>query len=94
MENEETEVKPSMHKYANCSFCGGGVVEKKIRIDYRTGDELVVFENVPTGVCGQCGEKYYTAKVAKALEQMARDKTFINKVIPVPVKSFPETAVI
>lgn len=82
------------HEYADCSFCGGKVMEKKIQVDYRTGDELVVFENVPAGVCRQCGEKYYTAKVVKVLEQMARDKTIAGRIIHVPVKSFTEKRVI
>lgn len=82
------------HEYADCSFCGGKVTEKKIKVDYRTGDELVVFENVPAGVCRQCGEKYYTAKVVKTLEQMARDKTIEGRIIHVPVKSFTEKRVI
>jgi hypothetical protein len=30
---------------------------------------LYIFQNVPAGVCQQCGEKYLTAKVAKEIEQ-------------------------
>lgn len=78
------------HEYADCSFCGGKVTEKKVKVDYRTGDELIVFENVPAGVCGQCGERYYTAKVAKALKKMARDKTVADRIIHVPVKPYAE----
>lgn len=81
------------HEYSDCSFCGGKVKEKKTQVDYRTGDELIVFENVPAGACRQCGEKYYTAKVVKALEQMARDKTIVGRTIHVPVKSFTEKRV-
>ncbi len=77
------------HEYADCSFCGGKVIEKKVKVDYRIGENLTIFENVPAGVCRQCGEKYFTAQVAKALEQMARDKSFVDKIISVPVKSFP-----
>jgi YgiT-type zinc finger domain-containing protein len=87
--------KGMKHEYANCSFCGGKVVENKVKVDYRTtGDELVVFEDVPAGVCEQCGEKYYTAKVARALELMAKDKSLAGKVVSVPVKSFPESMAI
>jgi YgiT-type zinc finger domain-containing protein len=82
------------HHYAECSFCGGRVAEKRVQVDYRLGDELMVFENVPAGVCMQCGERYYTAKVVKTLELISRDRTFPGKVIHVSVKSFPETAAI
>ena len=76
------------HKYGDCSLCGGKVIEKNVSVDYRSGKELIIFEHVPAGVCQQCGEKYYTAKVAKVLEQMAMDKSSPGKVIAVPVKSF------
>ena len=82
------------HQYADCSFCGGQVAEQKVQVDYRFGSELIVFENVPAGVCRQCGERYFTAKVAKTLEHISRDRTFPGKLIRVAVKSFPETAAI
>lgn len=84
------------HDYADCSFCGGRVTEKKVRVDYRLGDELIIFEDVPAGVCSQCGERYYTAKVAKAMERMSTDpdKGTASRTIQVPVKSFSEKMVI
>jgi hypothetical protein len=30
-----------------------------------------VIENVPAGVCQQCGEKYFQAAVCKAMEKLA-----------------------
>jgi YgiT-type zinc finger domain-containing protein len=77
------------HEYGDCSFCGGKVVEKRVSVDYRLGKELIIFEQVPAGVCQQCGEKYYTSDVAKELEQLALDKSVQHhKVITVPVKNF------
>jgi len=50
--------------YHKCHFCGGEVVEKKITIDYRWGEELIaLIENVPTGVCQICGEQYLKAEI-------------------------------
>jgi YgiT-type zinc finger domain-containing protein len=79
------------HKYSNCSFCGGKVSERKVRVDYRSGETLIIFENVPAGVCSQCGERYYTAKVVKALELMSQDKSLTDKIISIPVKLYPES---
>lgn len=83
------------HNYADCSFCGGKVKEKRIQVDYRQGEKLMIFENVPVGVCGQCGERYYTAKVAKALERMlAEPGEGTGRTITVPVRPFDEKMVI
>ena len=36
---------------------------------------IVVIKNVPSRVCGQCGEASYSAEVAQRLEQIARNIT-------------------
>jgi len=79
-----------MHKYGDCSFCGGEVKEGKVELDYRYQGRLFVFQNVPAGVCQQCGEKYLTAKVAKEIEQRVQTKENWDKTISVPVDVLPE----
>jgi len=79
-----------MHKYGDCSFCGGEVKEGKVELDYRYQGRLFVFQNVPAGVCQQCGEKYLTAKVAKEIEQRIQTKENWDKTISVPVDVLPE----
>lgn len=79
-----------MHKYGDCSFCGGEVKEEKVELDYRYQGKLFVFENVSAGVCQQCGEKYLTAKVAKDIEQRIQTKGKWDKTISVPVDILPE----
>jgi len=38
--------------YHKCHFCRGEVLEKRITVDYRWGEELIaIIENVPTGIC-------------------------------------------
>jgi YgiT-type zinc finger domain-containing protein len=78
------------HQYANCSFCGGEVKERLVSVDYRTNNKLIVIENVPAGVCKQCNEQYYTAKVAKAMEKIALQPELPLKVLSVPVHRFNE----
>jgi YgiT-type zinc finger domain-containing protein len=34
------------------------------------GDCIVIIKNVPSGICGQCGEVSYTDEVAHRLEQI------------------------
>jgi hypothetical protein len=39
------------------------------------GERLVaVVDNVPTGVCEQCGERYYKASVLKEVEERLKDR--------------------
>lgn len=90
-EGEQKEVK-KMHKYADCSFCGGEVKEKRVELDYRYKEKLYIFQNVPAGVCQQCGEKYLAAKVAEEIEKKIKKKQKPDKTISVPVQVFPEEA--
>lgn len=76
------------HTFSDCSFCGGKVREKRVRVDYRLGDELVIIEDVPAGVCEQCGEQYFTARVAKALEELAHSKEPAHRTVAVPIRQF------
>ena len=57
-----------MNLYADCSYCGGEVVERIIDYDYRRETHLMVVSNVPAGVCGQCGEKYFKPDVLKRMD--------------------------
>ena len=50
-------------KRANCSFCGGKVVEENIDTEFWWREKLVAFEDVPAGVCEKCGEQYFNADV-------------------------------
>ncbi len=79
-----------MHKYGDCSFCGGEVKEDKIELDYRYKGKLYIFRDVPAGVCQQCSEKYLTAKVAKEIEWRIQTKEKWDKTICVPVDIFSE----
>ena len=77
-----------MHKYGDCSFCGGEVKEALIDLDYRYQGQLYVFRDVPTGVCQQCGEKYVTSETAKTIEHDLRTEHDWHETIAVPVKTF------
>ena len=55
--------------YDECTFCGGRVTERRIQKPCFWGDKLVALvDGVPTGVCEQCGERYYRAAVLKRIE--------------------------
>ncbi len=62
-----------MTGYADCSYCGGEVVEEKIDYDYRREGHLMVVSNVPAGVCRQCREKYFRPNVLKQMDSIYHD---------------------
>ena len=76
-----------MKPYDDCIYCGGEVVERLERSDYRYHGQLYILEDVPTGVCVQCGERYYTAKVAKLMEKTVSKDNQEIQMIAVPVLS-------
>ncbi len=90
MQEQGREEVGKMHEYGDCSFCGGEVNENKVELDYRYKGKLFIFQNVPAGVCQQCGEKNLTAKVAKEIEHRIQTKEKWVKTISVPVDVFPE----
>ena len=55
-----------------CYFCRKGILEdKKVTVDFRWGDKLIIIERVPAKVCSECGERYYSAEVSKEMEKIA-----------------------
>ena len=77
-----------------CYFCKGKIEEKYVTVDYRWGDSLTVIEKVPAGVCEQCGERYYDAKIAREMEQIAlSSQPKPERYITVPVQEFQLSAV-
>lgn len=55
-----------------CYFCKGKVIQQTTNVEFRWGEHLKIIEQVPAGVCTQCGEKYFDAPVYKQMEQLAK----------------------
>ncbi len=75
-------------KYSDCFFCGGAVEEQLTLREIRWKSKLFVFENVPLGVCTQCGEKVITPEVAKVIDQLLHERKKPSKTIEVPVYQY------
>ena len=74
-------------RYNRCHFCGGSVTEREVVVDYRWGEALLaVVKDVPVGVCEVCGEQYFKASVAKALEKTAHSRAKARETVEVPVR--------
>ena len=81
-----------MKDFGDCTFCGGEVEGKQIEYDYRRLGQLLVISNVPSGVCRQCGEKYFKPDVLKRMDQAYHDvfdrHQEPERVLEVPAVSF------
>lgn len=62
--------------------------EKLLPREVRWKDRLFIIENVPMGVCVQCGEKVLKPDVAKGIDRILQEKKKPTKTIQVPVYRF------
>jgi hypothetical protein len=53
--------------------------------EIRWKGELLVFEEVPMGVCAQCGEIFLRPEVAKKIDTALRSKKRPTRTLQVPV---------
>jgi YgiT-type zinc finger domain-containing protein len=58
-----------------CFMCKGTVQEGFSTFTADMGSCIIVIKNVPSSVCGQCGEASYSDEVAKRLEQIIHSIT-------------------
>jgi len=70
-----------------CEYCGGPIVEKRVTVHRRGKRGYVLIENVPAGVCVQCGARYFSANVLKTIEESLKGRRKVRRKILVPVYS-------
>jgi YgiT-type zinc finger domain-containing protein len=70
-----------------CEYCGGAIVEKRVTLHRKVKGNYVLIENVPAGVCTQCGTRYYAANVLKTIEESVRGRQKVAREVLVPVYS-------
>jgi len=70
-----------------CEYCGGRIVEKRVDLHRKVKGKHVLIENVPAGVCTECGTRYYAANVLKTVEETIRGRRKMEHKVLVPVYS-------
>jgi YgiT-type zinc finger domain-containing protein len=70
-----------------CEYCKGFIKEKNTELSRKFKGKYVVIENVPTGVCSECGTRHYTANVLKSIEETLRGRRKAKREVRVPVYS-------
>ena len=56
-----------------CMFCNGRLEEGTTEFMARAGGEVVIINNVPALVCGQCGEAYYSVETSRKIDVVMND---------------------
>ena len=59
-------------------------------LEFRWKGQLYILEDVPVGICQQCGEKYFTAEVSEAIDR-AVESGEVKRMASVPVKELKLT---
>ena len=70
-----------------CEYCNGLIREKKTDVTRRFKRKYIVIENVPTGVCIECGTRYYSANVLKTIAETLAGRRKAKREVRVPVYS-------
>jgi YgiT-type zinc finger domain-containing protein len=79
--------KSRKYNYGECEICDAKMVEKRIKQDFWIRGKLVVIDNVPAGVCPQCGAKVVRSEIGKRLAAILQSPKKWSKasVMSVPV---------
>lgn len=67
-----------MYDYGECEICNTPLQERNIQEGFWIKDRWVVIENVPAGVCPQCGEKIVSAEVGEHIAELLKDSKRID----------------
>ena len=79
-------------QYSDCFYCGGTVEECRLPREVRWQGQLFIFEDVPLGVCTQCGEKVLKPEVAKSIDRILQGQKQPARMMQVPVYQYESDA--
>lgn len=79
------KTKSHRYNYGECDVCDTPLKAKRIKQDFRIRGQLIIVEDVPAGVCPQCGEKVVNATVGRHLAELVRDKRRIAEAARISV---------
>lgn len=75
-------------KDETCEYCGGKIIEKRVTLHRKVKGNYVLLENVPAGVCSECGTRYFAANVLKTIEESVHGRKRATREVVVPVYAF------
>lgn len=82
--------RQTSYDYGACQICGERMEERRIKQDFWIKGKLIVVEDVPAGVCPQCGEKVVKAEVGQWIARLIADAKRVRRArsMSVPVIRF------
>ncbi len=82
--------KNKIYDYGECEVCDTPLQEKLIKQDFWLRGNLIIVENVPAGVCPQCGEKVVKAEIGRRIAELLQNAKRIAQAprISVPAVRF------
>lgn len=88
------KTKKTRYDYGECEICNTPMQERCIKQYFWIRGELIVVEDVPAGVCPQCGKKVVKADVGRWITKLIENSEWIAKAprISVPAIKFVATA--
>lgn len=69
-----------------CEHCNGKVGERVVDQEaIRHKGRFVILEDVPIGICGSCGARYFDASVLRQVAKIGRGISASHRTIEVPI---------
>jgi len=69
-----------------CQYCTGTVAPKVVASEvFKHKNGFVMLENVTIGVCDTCGNRYYSADILHAVNDIASGLKSPEKTVQIPV---------
>ncbi len=81
------KAKKPPYEYGECHVCGEQMEERHIKQGFWLKNKLIIIEELPAGVCPQCGEKVVKADIGQRIAALAEDAKGLRRTqtINVPV---------
>lgn len=77
-----------MYGYS-CEYCEGTIKERLVEQEvFKHKNGFVMLENVPVGICDNCGYRYYHSTILKRVDEIAEDKSSPKRTEPIPVAQY------
>ncbi len=70
----------------HCEYCEGTVQPRQVsREVFKHKNGFVILENITIGVCDFCGNRYYTADILHAVQEIVTGKRSPERMEEIPV---------
>ncbi len=73
----------------SCEHCEGTVRERRVESEaFRHKGAFIILEDVPIGVCDQCGARYFDASVLRRVAAIGRGTVPTQRIVEVPIDRY------